>query len=50
MDDHNTRLIVFGRDSTQARAVAEAIAKEAFHNVAYFAGTFDTLFQKTAGS
>lgn len=43
MEDHNTRIIVFGRDGAQARAVAEAIAKEAFHNVAYFGGTFDAL-------
>jgi rhodanese-related sulfurtransferase len=49
MEDHNIRLIVVGRDGTQAQAVAEAIAKEAFHNVAYFGGTFDTLMQKTAG-
>jgi hypothetical protein len=49
MEDHNTRLIVFGRDGTQAKAVAEAIAQEAFHNVAYFGGTFDTLIQKIAG-
>jgi rhodanese-related sulfurtransferase len=49
MEDHNTRLIVFGRDGTQAKAVAEAIAMEAFHNVAYFGGTFDTLMQKIAG-
>jgi len=28
---------------TQARALAEAIAQEAFHNVAYFPGTFATL-------
>lgn len=43
MEDHNTRIIVFGRDSADARAVAEAVAKNAFHNVAYFVGTFDTL-------
>jgi hypothetical protein len=49
MEDHNTRLIVFGRDGTQAQAVAEAIAREAFHNVAYFGGPFDILMQKTAG-
>jgi rhodanese-related sulfurtransferase len=49
MEDHTTRLIVFGRDGTQAKAVAEAIAREAFHNVAYFGGTFDTVIQKTAG-
>lgn len=43
MEDHNTRIIVFGRDADQARAVAAAIAREAFHNVAYFPGTYDTL-------
>ncbi|MBI4758930.1 MAG: sulfur transferase [Chloroflexi bacterium] len=43
MEDHNTRIIVFGRDGVQASAVAEAIAKNAFHNVAFYDGTFDTL-------
>lgn len=38
MEDHNTRIVVFGRDAEQARAVAEAIVREAFHNVAYFEG------------
>lgn len=38
MDDHNTRIIVFGDDQQAVRSVAEAIAKEAFHNVAFFAG------------
>ena len=41
MEDHNTRLIVFGRDQADARYVAEALAREAFHNVAYFRGSFD---------
>lgn len=40
MYDHNTRIIVFGGSSEQAKALAEAVAREAFHNVAYFAGTF----------
>ena len=40
MEDHNTRLIVIGRDVAEARYVAEALAREAFHNVAYFRGTF----------
>jgi rhodanese-related sulfurtransferase len=35
-EDHNTRIIVFGSDAAQARAVAEAIAAIAFHNVSYF--------------
>ncbi|HEY0306365.1 MAG TPA: rhodanese-like domain-containing protein [Longimicrobiales bacterium] len=43
MDDHNTRIIVFGHDAQQARAVAEALAQEAFHNVSYFAGAFGIL-------
>ncbi len=43
MEDHNTRIIVFGRDSAQARALAEAVAKNAFHNVAYYAGAWETL-------
>jgi len=43
MEVHNTRIIVVGKDSAQARFVAEQIAKEAFHNVSYFVGIFDTL-------
>jgi rhodanese-related sulfurtransferase len=46
MEDHNTRIIVFGRDGAQARAVTEAIAKEAFHNVSFFGGVFDELMPK----
>jgi rhodanese-related sulfurtransferase len=38
MEDHNTRIVVFGADGTQARAVAEEVAKNAFHNVSYFDG------------
>jgi rhodanese-related sulfurtransferase len=41
MDDHNTRVIVFGREVADARYVAEALTREAFHNVAYFRGSFD---------
>ena len=48
MEDHNTRIIVFGKDGTQARAATEAIAKEAFHNVSYFGGSFDDLRPKIA--
>ncbi|MDH3429146.1 MAG: rhodanese-like domain-containing protein [Gammaproteobacteria bacterium] len=43
MEDHNTRIVVFGRDGGQASEVAEALAREAFHNVAYFAGTFEEI-------
>jgi rhodanese-related sulfurtransferase len=47
MEDHNTRIIVFGRDEAQAKAVAEAIAREAFHNVSYFAGPIEQLRMAT---
>ena len=43
MEDHNTRIIVFGRDGNQASEVAKALVREAFHNVTYFAGTFEEL-------
>lgn len=43
MNDHNTRIIVFGRDAAQARDVAEAIIREAFHNVAVFPGSYAEL-------
>jgi rhodanese-related sulfurtransferase len=41
MEDHNTRIIVVAADSSNARYVAEAIAREAFHNVSYFPGSLD---------
>lgn len=41
MEDHNTRLIVIGRDVAEAQYVAAALSREAFHNVAYFRGTFE---------
>jgi rhodanese-related sulfurtransferase len=40
MADHNTRIVVFGKTTEEAKAVAEAIAKEAFHNVSFFDGSF----------
>ena len=49
MEDHNTRLIVVGNETAAARYVAQAIANEAFDNVAYFAGSFaeaNALIQK----
>lgn len=41
MEDHNTRIVVVGRDAAEARFVAAALAREAFHNVSYFRGTFE---------
>jgi rhodanese-related sulfurtransferase len=43
MEDHNTRIVIFARDAAQALKLAEAVAREAFHNAAYFPGTYDTL-------
>lgn len=43
MEDHNTRIVVFGQDGNQARVVAEALAREAFHNVVYFAGAYEAI-------
>jgi len=43
MEDHNTRIVVFGRDGDQASEVAEALAREAFHNVTYFAGPYPAI-------
>jgi rhodanese-related sulfurtransferase len=39
--DFNTRLILFGRDRAQARALADVIGRKPFQNVSYFPGTFD---------
>jgi rhodanese-related sulfurtransferase len=38
MDDHNTRIVVFG-PTELARAVADTIAREAFHNVSFVVAT-----------
>jgi rhodanese-related sulfurtransferase len=39
MDDHNTRIICFGKDGEQAEKLADAIAHNAFDNVTFFNGT-----------
>jgi rhodanese-related sulfurtransferase len=41
--DFNTRVVLFGRDFAQARALAESIAKTPYQNVSYFPGTFEAL-------
>ena len=43
MEDHNTRIIVFGGDGKAARAVADAIASESFHNVSFVAASLDEI-------
>jgi rhodanese-related sulfurtransferase len=40
MNDHNTRIVVLGTDDREARYVAEALTREAFHNVAFYDGAF----------
>lgn len=42
-DDFNTRIVLFGRDAAQARALADALSKRPWHNVTYFPGTFESL-------
>jgi rhodanese-related sulfurtransferase len=49
MEDHHTRIVVVGANASQARALAEAVAKEAFDNVAYFAEAPSAL-RGTAGA
>jgi rhodanese-related sulfurtransferase len=43
MTDHNTRIFVVGDSGAQARAVAEAIVHDAFHNVSFFDGSVTDL-------
>lgn len=43
LDDFNRRIILFGRDGTQARKLADLLSKRPWHNVAYYPGTFETL-------
>ena len=48
-NDFNTRLIIFGRDGTQARVLADAIGKTPFQNVSYFPGPFEELLKAAPG-
>jgi rhodanese-related sulfurtransferase len=43
VDDFNTRIVLFGRDAAQARALADAMGKTPYQNVSYFPGTFEAL-------
>jgi rhodanese-related sulfurtransferase len=45
MNDHNTRIFVVGEDAEEAKAVAEAIVKDAFHNVSFYAGSARELLE-----
>ena len=49
MEDHNRRIVIVGRDAQEARYVAEALAREAFHNVAYFPGSVEEARNRLRG-
>jgi rhodanese-related sulfurtransferase len=42
-DDFNTRVILFGKDKAEARALADAISKTPYQNVSYFPGSYEEL-------
>jgi rhodanese-related sulfurtransferase len=42
-DDFNRRIVLFGRDGIEARVLADAFSKRAWHNVSYYPGTFESL-------
>lgn len=41
--DHATRIVVFANSGTEARAVAEEIARNAYSNSSFFSGTYQEL-------
>lgn len=43
LDDFDRRIVLFGRDGAQVLGLAKAMSKRPWHNVMYFAGTFDEL-------
>jgi rhodanese-related sulfurtransferase len=42
-DDFNRRIVLFGRDAAQARALADVLSKRPWHNVTYYPGSFETI-------
>jgi rhodanese-related sulfurtransferase len=42
-DDFNRRIILFGTDAAQARKLADFMGKRPWHNVSYFAGSYEQL-------
>lgn len=48
VDDRNTRIVVFGKNLQETLKVADAIAKEAFHNVCFFAGKVEEILNLEA--
>jgi rhodanese-related sulfurtransferase len=45
MTDHNTRIFVVAGNGEEARKVAEAIVRDAFHNVSFFGGSMAELIE-----
>ncbi len=43
LDDFNSRVVVFGRDASEAKALADALSKRPWHNVAFVAASFSDL-------
>ena len=43
LDDFNRRIVLFGRDATQALGLAKAMSQRPWHNVAYFPGSYTDL-------
>ncbi len=39
--DHNTRVVVFGSNGEEAKALAEELCNNAFHNVSYYPGRYE---------
>ncbi len=48
VDDRNTRIVVFGKNLQETLKVADAIAKEAFHNICFFAGKVEEILNLEA--
>ena len=42
-DDFNRRIVLFGRDGAQARALADVLRTRPWHNVSYVSGTYEAL-------
>ena len=42
-DDFNRRVVIFGADGKDARAIAVALGRRPWHNVTYFPGAYDAL-------
>lgn len=42
-DDFNRRVVLFGKDGGQARAMAEVLSKRPWHNVVYYSGSYEEL-------